>query len=170
MNSDGTAYNLLLRLLRIGLVLALFAVWWSVYKRVPVDESDSGSSGTPQRQTLLTVNLHPADLTQGQTLEIPFDLYPVDLSAVEREFYSERRVGIRFDDFLSRKLHGRQTLQAKFDHEGIATVMVPQGVWWLYATLPGSATSEWRLQLNVSGERQNIVLTPDNQYMKWKAF
>jgi len=36
--------------------------------------------------------------------------------------------------------------------------------------LLGTVTTEWRVPLNVSGTRQQISLTTENQYMRWKAF
>jgi hypothetical protein len=171
VNSDSPAYHIVLRLLRIGLVLSMFWVWWSVYIGLPFQDGDTAFNSMRQApETLLTISLQPSQVAEGQTLEIPVELYPLDLTAVEREFYSERRAGVRFDDFLLKKLNGRPALKAKFDRDGGASLMVPQGSWWLYTTLLGTVTTEWRVPLNVSGTRQQISLTTENQYMRWKAF
>jgi hypothetical protein len=119
---------------------------------------------------MLAIKLSPSQLLEGQSLEIPVELYPIDLTAVQHEYYSERRAGVRFEDFLQKKLNGRQTLQAKLDRDGGGALMVPEGSWWIYATLNGAVTTEWRVPLNVSGLRQQVDLTPANEYMRWKSF
>jgi hypothetical protein len=167
---DSLSYHIIIGLLRVALVLSLTWACWAIYRNLSTDGGAVPHRTQSSAQTMLAIRLSPSQLLEGQSLEIPVELYPIDLTAVQHEYYSERRAGVRFEDFLQKKLNGRQTLQAKLDRDGGGALMVPEGSWWIYATLNGPVTTEWRVPLNVSGARQQIDLTSANEYMRWKSF
>lgn len=170
MNTQGLAYQIAIVLIRIALVLSLAGGVWSVYRRLPADEyalSDTGSAST----TMLSIQLllAPADAA-GAPLGVPVELYPLDIAAVRREYASDPRPGVRFDDFLKRRMRGRAPLEAHLDQQGQATVNVTPGKWWIHVVLAGQHNVEWRLPVTVYGRRQTIVLTSENAYARTKTF
>lgn len=168
MKPQSPAYHLLALGLRLALVLALIFAGLSIYRRLPGDEMMGGTGGT--EQTALLIVLQP-NRTGGTTAaDIIVKLYPIDPAAVQREYLSERRPGVRFDDFLARRMNGKSTIEAKLDERGQTTVMVTEGRWWLHAIMPGTESVEWRLPLNIAGVRQTVELTPDNAYAHMKSF
>jgi hypothetical protein len=172
VNTQSLAYNLIAGALRLALVLALIFAGLSIYRSLP-DESGVGGSATGPHgaeQTALLIILQPSQEDNGAAINIPVELYPIDLSAVQREYLSERRPGVRFDDFLARRMSGKATVEAKLDERGQATVMVTPGKWWVHAVLSGARSVEWRLPINVAGLRQTIELTPENAYARMKSF
>jgi len=67
VNSDSPAYHIVLRLLRIGLVLSMFWVWWSVYIGLPFQDGDTAFNSMRQApETLLTISLRPSQVTKGK--------------------------------------------------------------------------------------------------------
>lgn len=170
MNTKSPAYNLLAGGLRLALVLALIFAGLSIYRSLP--DSDPGvSNGTSTAgQTALQIVLQPAPEDRGAAMNIPVELYPIDLSAAQREYLSERRPGVRFDEFLARRMDGKSTVEAKLDERGQAVVMVTPGKWWVHAMLNGTHSVEWRLPVQVAGLKQTIELTPDNAYARMKSF
>ncbi len=113
--------------------------------------------------------LRPAGINAA-SLDIPVELYPVDIVAVRHEYFTERRAGKRFDDFLNERMQGRRPVNAKLDKAGQATVVVAAGSWWLNAILPGDEDLEWRLPINVVGSKQIVELTSQNVYTRTKSF
>jgi hypothetical protein len=155
--------------MRIALVLALVGGGWSVYRRLPADESAPGSAGAANT-TALSIQLLPSPDDSGASLSVPVELYPVDIAAVRREYASEPRPGLRFDDFLKRRMRGRTPLEAQLSQQGQATVNVAPGKWWIHAVVAGQHNVEWRLPINVYGRRQTIQLTSENAYARTKTF
>lgn len=111
----------------------------------------------------------PAGLGNGD-LDIPVELYPVDVVAVRHEFFTERRAGKRFDDFLNERMEGRRTISARLDKQGVGLVVVSAGSWWVHARLEGEEELEWRLPINVAGSKQTVELTPQNVYTRARSF
>lgn len=169
MDTEGLAYKIASLLLRIALVLALFGMLWSVYRTLPADDYAAGVVG-PESKTALNIQLSPSAEDAVAPLGVAVELYPVDIAAVRREYGSEPRPGIRFDDFLKRQMRGRTPLEARLDEQGRATVQVTPGRWWLHAVLEGRHNIEWRLPINVYGRRQTIQLTSENAYARTKTF
>ena len=153
--------------LRLALVLALGGAVWSVYRRLPADEGGEASNAS---QTALSIQLLPAPEDAGAPLGVSVELYPVDIAAVRREYASEPRPGLRFDDFLKRRMRGRTPIEAQLDQSGQATVTIAPGKWWVHAVLAGQYNLEWRLPVNVYGPRQTIQLTSNNAYARTKTF
>jgi hypothetical protein len=103
-------------------------------------------------------------------LDIPVNLYPIDIVAARHEYFTERRAGKRFDDFLSERMKGRAPIAAKLDKQGQTSVVISPGSWWLHAQLSGEENLEWRLPLDVSGAKQIVELTSDNVYTRTRSF
>jgi hypothetical protein len=121
-------------------------------------------------QTALQIVLRPSARDQGAAINVPIQLYPVDVSAVQREFGFEPHPGVQFEDFLKDRMQGRAPVKARLDENGRATVMVTPGQWWVHAMLAGSQTVEWRLPVKVSGRQQLLELNADNIYARTKSF
>ena len=162
------SYHLLTVLLRLALLAALFTSGWFIYSRLPHQaQSAPNNQGQP---TTLEVVLRPPFDNGSTTLDIPIDIYPFDIIAARHEYFTERRAGKPFDEFLSERMKGRKPVAAKLDKTGSAVVTLSPGSWWLHAQLPGDETLEWRLPLNVDGSKQTIELTPQNVYTRTRSF
>lgn len=169
MKTEGLAYHTATVILRIALVLALLGAGWNVYRNLPVDDYALSETGSANN-TALSIQLLPSPDDAGASLSVPVELYPVDIAAVRREYASEPRPGLRFDDFLKRSMRGRAPVEAKLDQQGQATITITPGKWWLHVLLAGQRNVEWRLPLTVYGRRQTIQLTSENAYSRTKAF
>jgi hypothetical protein len=163
----NTWRRLTVSLLRAMLVAALLFSGWLIYSKLP-HRSNSDARPT-HNETSLQIVLRPAGINAG-ALDIPVELYPVDIVAVRHEYFTERRAGKRFDDFLNERMQGRHPVNAKLDKDGQATVVVTGGTWWLNAVLPGEEDLEWRLPINVAGNKQVVELTSQNVYTRTKSF
>lgn len=171
MNIQSPAYNIITLVLRIVLVLALCFAGWTIYRSVPGGEMPKANGlNRAGDATELQIILIPSADEADAPLNIPVALYPIDVAAVRREFFSERRAGMRFDDFLVRRMNGRTPIEARLDQRGQATLRVPPGNWWVHATLSGSLNVEWRLPVNVHGRQQTVELKSDNAYARTKSF
>jgi hypothetical protein len=171
VNTHSPAYTIIAVGLRVALLLALGAAVWNIYQGLPVDESADDQSGERSKNpTTLLIALRPMPDDREAPLDIPVELYPVDLAAVRREYQSEPRAGMRFDDFLAQRMNGRVPIKARLDPAGQATVMVPPGKWWIHAMLAGTLNVEWRLPVNIAGRKQTAELTPENAYARTKSF
>lgn len=169
MNTRGLAYQIATIALRAALVLALIGAGWSVYRRLPADDGAQNGAGFAN-QTALSIEVLPSPEDAGAPLSVLVELYPVDIAAVRREYASEPRPGLRFDDFLKRRMRGRAPIEAQLNQQGHATVTVTPGKWWIHAVVAGQYNVEWRLPINVYGRRQTIQLTPENAYARTKTF
>jgi hypothetical protein len=158
--------SLLTALLRVGLVVALISAGWAIYNQLPVLTSITPQAVTGK--TTLEILLRPSPGVA--TLDIPIELYPVDIVAVRHEYFTERRAGKRFDDFLNERMKGRSPVTAKLDKQGQASVVVSHGNWWLHALSSGEEDLEWRLPINVAGRRQTVELTSQNVYTRTRSF
>ena len=91
MKTQSIAYGLATWTLRAALLFGLFAAGWFVYQRVPhavVSNVENANS-----KTILQVMIHPSPEMGGVALDIPVELYPVDIVAVRHEYFTERRAG-----------------------------------------------------------------------------
>jgi hypothetical protein len=152
--------------LRAFLVIALVAAGWYVYRQLPAASSDPADE---KNGTSLQIVLRRPE-TAGLALDVPVDLYPVDLVAVQHEFFSEPRAGKRFDDFLKERMKGRKPINLRLDKDGHGSVMLAPGSWWLLTKVSGDEQIEWRLPVRVGGAKQTIELTPQNAYTRSKSF
>ena len=168
MKTTSITYSLLTVLLRAALVAALFTSGWLVYSKLP-RQTSSNPQATNAETTLQIVLRSPTD-SGSEALDIAVDLYPIDIVAARHEYFTERRAGKRFDDFLSERMKGRTPVSAKLDKQGQTSVVVVQGSWWLHAQLSGDENLEWRLPLDVAGRKQTVELTSQNVYTRSKSF
>jgi hypothetical protein len=109
-------------------------------------------------------------MNSTDALDIAVELYPFDIVAARHEYFTERRAGKRFDDFLNERMKGRAPVAARLDTQGTTTVVVNSGAWWLHAQLPGEENLEWRLPLDVAGSKLTVELTPQNIYTRTRSF
>lgn len=168
MKTPGIIYRLVTIVLQAALVLGLFSAGWLVYQKLPSHVANKTEEKAPQATIQLVIR--PAPEMAGAALDIPVELYPVDVVAVRHEYFTERRAGKRFDDFLNERMNGRTTVSARLDRQGQALVVVSPGAWWVHAVLSGEEDLEWRLPINVSEAKQRIELTPQNAYARTKSF
>lgn len=169
MKTESPAIEILIVILRTALPVALLMAGWSVYRKLPATLPDSKDEARSVAETSLQIVLRQPSNYQGR-LDVPVNLYPVDVSAAQREFLSKPHAGTTFEDFLKRRMDGRSPLRSRLDRQGQATVSVPEGNWWLVAHLSGDDQIEWRLPINVVGRRQSVELTAENAYGRSKVF
>ncbi len=173
MNTRSFKSNVVIHCLRVALVVALVGAGWALYRKLP----DGGSLPTMNGaggQTSVSIMLRPApsEDAAATALNVPVELYSVDVAAVRREFFDpdNRRAGLRFETFLSQRMKGRPPVAAQLDATGHTTLSVAPGKWWIHATLIGAQSLEWRLPVNITGQRLTIELTPANAYTRTESF
>ncbi|MEP6742105.1 MAG: hypothetical protein ABJB61_06355 [bacterium] len=167
MKPTGTLSRLTVLLLRTMLVAPLLLSGWLIFSKLP--HRSTPDARASHNETQLQIMLRPAGMN-ATSLDIPLELYPVDIVAVRHEYFTERRAGKRFDDFLNERMQGRHPVNAQLDKDGRATVVVTAGSWWLNAVLSGDEDLEWRLPINVAGSKQIVELTSQNVYTRTKSF
>jgi hypothetical protein len=167
LNTKSLRYNLAATILKVALLAALIGAGWNVYHKLPGGGTDVNDA---TNQTALLIVLRPSEKESGMAINVPVQLYPVDVAAVQREFGFERHPGLRFEDFLKERMQGRTPVKAQLDDRGQATLTVTPGKWWVHATLSGSQNVEWRLPVNVSGRQQTVELNGENIYARTKSF
>ena len=168
VKTNNTFYGIVTLLLRAGLIVAIFSVGWFIYSQLP--QTPDANTSASQNQTTLQIVLRPSNIIPAEALDISVELYPVDIVAVRHEYFTERRAGKRFDDFLSERMKGRKPVAARLDKQGQTSVAVSQGNWWLHALLAGEEELEWRLPISVAGRRQIVELTSQNLYTRTRSF
>jgi hypothetical protein len=159
--------RIIVGLLRAALVAALIGAGGNIYWRLPYVP---GAETSNVRETSLQIILRRAPEDEVVALNVPVELYSIDLAAAQNEFQSERRPGQRFEDFLKRRMNGRPPIITRLDQSGQTTILVPSGKWWIHATLSGSRDITWRLPVNIAGHSQVVELTPENAYTRTKSF
>jgi len=159
--------GVVIRLLQAALVVGFATGVWLIYRGLPLStkptENEVGST------TLQIAIERPSD-TQAVALDVEVKIFPVDLVAVNHEFFSEPSVGKRFDDFLKERMKGKAPIITHLDKQGRGSVKLAPGNWWLHAKLSGDEELEWRLPLTVSGPNQSLQLNSQNAYTRSKAF
>lgn len=161
-------YWLITLTLRGALVLGLFTAGWLVYNKLPSREVTR--TDRPVTDTTLELVLRQSSEIGARPLNIAIELYPVDVVAVRHEYFTDRRAGKRFDDFLNERMNGRTPVTVRLDQRGQTSVAVGPGNWWVHAVLAGEVDLEWRLPISVSGPKQTVELTPQNAYTRTKSF
>ena len=158
-------------ILGIALVASLFAAGWSVYRRLPADESwaRSESFDTNANSELILILRNDSAATPVNTR---IEIYPIDYAAAQRDYSAAVRPGKTFDDFLAQRMKGVVPVRAKLDDKGRAVAKLSAGNWWIRATatLTVSEEIEWRLPVNVLGPGQTVELSTENAYERTKKF
>ncbi len=168
MTTPGIIFRLVTLVLQAALVLGLFSAGWLIYRRLPTQIAKSTEERT--KDALIQLIMRPAPQMADVALDVTVEFYPVDIVAVHHEYFTERRAGKRFDDFLSERMNGRRPITARLDQSGRALVSISPGNWWVHAGLAGEEDLEWRLPVSVAGSKQTIELTPQNAYTRTKSF
>ena len=166
MKVGSISYNLLTLFLRAALVVALFASGWLIYSKLPHENSPNLKVNNGETQ--LQIVLRPS--CGNDALDISVEFYPFDIVAARHEYFTERRAGKGYYDFLNEQMKGRAPVAARLDKHGQGVVALSAGSWWLYAKLNGEENLEWRLHLDVAGPRQTVELTPQNIYTRTRSF
>lgn len=162
------SYNIFTGLLRAALLAALVGAGWNIYRHLPGGEL--AAAGGAQSATALQIVLRRAPTDMDAPMDIPVELYSIDVAALRREYGSEPRPGMRFDDFLARRMKSHPPVTSRLDRGGQTTLMIAPGKWWIHALLSGEQNVEWRLPVEVTGRRQTVELTPENAYARMKSF
>lgn len=170
MKLQGLTYKITTGALRAALVLALTGAGWEIYRQLPEGGGTALDGAERASATALRIVLRRTTETRAETAEIHVHLYSIDVSAAQREFFSERRAGLRFEDFVTQRMGGKAPITAQLDARGQTTVSVPPGKWWIHATLWGTPEVTWRLPVNVAGREQTVELTPENAYTRTRSF
>ncbi len=168
MITPDIIFRLVTLVLQAALVLGLFSAGWLIYRKLPTQVANP----TEERESnaLIQLVMRPASQRAGVALDVPVEFYPVDIVAVHHEYFTERRAGKRFDDFLTERMNGRRPVTARLDQSGRALVTVSPGNWWVHAALAGEEDLEWRLPVSITGPKQTIELTLQNAYTRTKSF
>lgn len=154
--------------LRAALVVALFAAGWLIYSKLP--HENSAILKVNSGETILQIVLRPAINSGADGLDIPVEFYPFDIVAARHEYFTERRAGKGYDDFMNERMKGRAKVATRLDKQGQGIVALSGGSWWLHAQLDGEENLEWRLHVDVAGPRQTVELTPQNIYTRTRSF
>jgi hypothetical protein len=163
------SHRAFLNLARALLVLALVGSGWFVYRRLPPEAAKTSFESHNISKTNLRIILQTrsAQALAGAAVE----LYSIDTVAAEREYLSERRAGVRFEQFLREMTKARPTVSGRFNERGEAILTAAPGRWWIHAR---SATDDaewtWRLPVNIAGREQRIELTPENAYTRTQSY
>ena len=166
MKTTSISYSLLTAFLRGGLLVALVVPGWLVYRTLPHEKSANPRAAAAE--TTLEIVLRPT--SNSEALDISVELYPIDIVAARHEYFTERRAGKSYPDFMNERMKGRAAVVAKLNKQGQASVAVSPGTWWLHAQLSGDENLEWRLPLTVAGGKQTVELTLQNIYTRSKSF
>lgn len=167
MKTTSLSYRLLTIGLRSALIVALVAAGWFIYSRLP--SPPQPQRGSSEGKTTLQIVLRGSNINNA-ALDITVEIYPIDIVAVRHEYFTERRAGKRFDDFLSERMKGRKPVTTRLDKQGQTSVGLYPGNWWLHALLAGEEELEWRMPITVSGNKQTIELTSENVYTRARSF
>ena len=168
MKTNSISYSLVTVVLRLSLVVALFLSGWLIYSKLP--HQTSALPHASHAETTLQIVLRPSAASEVESLDIEIELYPFDIVAARHEYFTERRAGKRFDDFLNERMKGRAPVAAKLDKQGQTFVVVSKGTWWLHAQLSGEENLEWRLPIEAAGSKQVVELTTQNIYTRTRSF
>ena len=172
MSIPSPIYTLAIVVLRVAVVIALFGAGWNIYRRLPGDDfALLGSARQPYATELRIVRRTEPDGDAPQGDDAAVKLYPIDVAAAQREYNSERRAGLRFEEFLRQRMGRQQPRTGHLDARGEATINVPPGRWWVHAKLSGAQQEmTWRLPINVAGRERTVELNAENAYTRAKSF
>ena len=159
--------GLLILALQVVLIVLLVGAGWFIYRRLPDNGAEARSN---QGTTTLQIFIRQTPDSTASAQDVTVSLYPVDIIAVQHEYFTEPRPGKRLEDFVKERMKGRKAVNAHLDKQGQCSVTVAPGSWLLHATLSGDEQLEWRLPVTVTGSKQVIELTPQNAYTRSKTF
>jgi hypothetical protein len=154
-------------LLRVVVVSIIALGGWRIYTTLPAGstknvKADRGASP-------LQIVLRQPD-SSVQSLDVAVNFYPVDIVAVQHEFFTEPRAGKRLEDFVKERMRGRAPVITQLDKQGHGSANLTPGNWWLHAKVSGDEDLEWRIPVTINGSKLVIELTPQNAYTRSKSF
>ena len=172
MNTESFGFTVLRVVLAVGLLAGLAFAGWRIYSRLPEGDSIVPQTVASESRAQTKLRIVLGDGLSAAVLSSPVELYPFDLTAVQREYQASPQLGKTFDTFLARRMRGVTPVHAPTDPQGRAVVSVGAGSWWLRAaaSLASGETIEWRLPMTVQGREQTVELTLENAYEKTKKF
>jgi hypothetical protein len=168
VTNPGIIFRLVTLVLQAALVLGLFSAGWLIYQRLPAHVANPPEERVSD--TLIQLVMRPGSQMAGVALDVAVEFSPVDIVAVRNEYFTERRAGKPFPDFVTERSNGRRAVKARLDQSGRAQVAISPGNWWVHASLAGEEDLEWRLPVSIAGPTQTIELTPQNAYTRTKSF
>jgi len=168
VKTTAISYTLLTLFLRAALVVALFASGWLIYSKLPHENSPNVKVNNGE--TVVQIVLRPSVNSGTDALDIPVEFYSFDIVAARHEYFTERRAGKGYYDFMNERMKGRAKVATRLDKQGQGVVALSGGSWWLHARLEGEENLEWHLHLDVAGPRQTVELTPQNIYTRTRSF
>ena len=118
-------YNLLTLFLRAALVVGLFASGWLIYSKLPHENSPNLKVNNGETQ--LQIVLRPAG--GSDALDISVEFYPFDIVAARHEYFTERRAGKGYYDFMNEQMKGRAKVATSLDKQGQGVVALQLAVW-----------------------------------------
>ena len=169
MKKESPVIEIVTVILRMALPVALLMAGWSVYRKLPAWPTGARSEARSATETTLQIILRQPSNYHGP-LDVVIDLYPIDVSAAQREYLSKPHAGTSFEDFLKGRMNGREAVRSRLDRNGQATLSIAEGNWWVVAQLSGDNEIEWRLPISVTGRKQSVELTSENAYGRTKVF
>ena len=167
LKSAITLRSVVIAVLQVALIVFFVGAGWAIYRQLPAGTSDVRAD---RHTTSLQIVIRQPPESAGSSLDMAVNLYPVDIVAVQHEFFTEPRHGKRLEDFLKERMKGRTSVNSRLDKDGSGIVILAPGNWWLHATLSGDEQLEWRLPVTVGGANQTIELTPQNAYTRSRSF
>ncbi len=166
--AEGFASTAIVIILRLALLSALVSAGTSVYRRLP--EDDAFNRTAQAKETILHVRLRRMPREMATTSKLPVQLFPVDVESAQREYESEPRPGMRFEQFVARRMGDLKPIAGELNEQGETVLAVPPGRWWVHATIDGAEELTWRLPVNVSGHEKTVELNLDNIYTRARSF
>ena len=91
MEVQSISYRVITLILRAALLVTLFMAGMAVFEQLPGDVGPASTQ--PNGETSLQIVLRQSPGISGVMLDIPIEIYPVDIVAVRHEFFTERRAG-----------------------------------------------------------------------------
>jgi type II secretory pathway component PulJ len=172
MNTETFGFTVLRVVLALGLLAGLGFAGWRIYSRLPEGDAIVPQTVASEGRAQTRLRIVLGDGLSAAALSSPVELYPFDLTAVQREYQASPQLGKTFDAFLARRMRGVTPVHAPTDPQGRAVVSVGAGSWWLRAaaSLASGETIEWRLPMTVQGREQTVELTLENAYERTKKF
>ena len=168
MQEDNPAIRILKIILALALLGSLFFAGWRVYRSLPVSAPAQVQVNEAAAKSELTIVWRDG-LTEGET---QIELYPIDFTAVERDFRVNGRPGKSLDDYLGQRLKSLTPVRVRVNQNGRAVARLSEGNWWMRAisVSTNGEAMEWRVPVLISQRTHTIELSKDNAYERAKKF
>ena len=167
MQEQNPLIKILEVLLALALLGTLFFAGWRIYRSLPDDGARIVFNEATANSELTIVLRDNAAV--GPT---KVELYPIDFTAVQREFAMSTHPGKTMEDFLAQRLKNLAPVQPQMDRNGRAVAKLSEGNWWMRATSASASGEliEWRMPVQISQRKHTVELSIDNAYERSKKF